>query len=136
MTKSSAKKKNDNIISPLEVATNLSQHWSPQVIAEVNDCYVKVAKLKGEFVWHSHEDEDEMFMILKGQLSIELEDTVVDLREGDVYVVKKGVRHNPIAKEECIVMLLEPKNTLHTGDVLDKKSKSIAEQLTYLDLDT
>jgi mannose-6-phosphate isomerase-like protein (cupin superfamily) len=132
MTKITTKVKNDNIISPLDVATNLSQHWSPQVIGEVNDCYVKVAKLKGEFVWHSHLDEDEMFMVLKGQLSIELEDKVITLKEGDVYVVKKGVRHNPIAEEECLVMLLEPKNTLHTGDVIDDKSKTISEQLTYL----
>ena len=132
MTKITTKVKNDNKISPLDVATNLSQHWSPQVIGEVNDCYVKVAKLKGEFVWHSHLDEDEMFMVLKGQLSIELEDKVITLKEGDVYVVKKGVRHNPIAEEECLVMLLEPKNTLHTGDVIDDKSKAISEQLTYL----
>ena len=132
MTKSTTKAITDNKISPLEVATNLSQYWSPQVIGEVNDCYVKVAKLKGEFVWHAHLDEDEMFMVLKGRLSIELEDKTVELREGDVYVIKKGIRHNPIAEEECLVMLLEPKNTLHTGDVIDDKTKSISEQLTYL----
>jgi mannose-6-phosphate isomerase-like protein (cupin superfamily) len=132
MIKITTKAKIDNKISPLDVATSLSKHWSPQVIGEVNDCYVKVAKLKGEFVWHSHLDEDEMFMVLKGQLSIELEDKVIDLREGDVYVVKKGVRHNPVAEEECLVMLLEPKNTLHTGDVIDEKTKAISEQLTYL----
>jgi mannose-6-phosphate isomerase-like protein (cupin superfamily) len=132
MTKSATKAKINNKISPLEVATNLSQHWSPQVIGEVNDCYVKVAKLKGEFVWHAHLDEDEMFMVLKGRLSIELEDKTVDLKEGDVYIITKGVRHNPIAEEECLVMLLEPKNTLHTGDVIDDKTKSISEQLTYL----
>ena len=135
MIKTTNKVKADNKISPLDVATNLSQHWSPQVIEEVNDCYVKVAKLKGEFVWHAHLDEDEMFMVLKGQLTIELEDKVIDLREGDVYVVKKGVRHNPIAEEECLVMLIEPKDTLHTGDVIDDKSKAITEQLTYIKAD-
>jgi len=122
----------DNKISPLEVATNLTEYWSPQVIGEVNDCYIKVAKLKGEFVWHAHDDEDEMFLILKGQLSIEQEDKVIDLTEGEIFVVKKGVRHNPVAKEECLVMLLEPKNTLHTGDVIDDKTKTISQQLNNL----
>ncbi len=120
----------ENKISPLKVAANLSEYWSPQVIAEVDDFYVKVAKLKGQFVWHTHLDEDEMFMVLKGQLSIEQEDKVTDLREGDIFVIKKGVMHNPVAKHECLVMLFESKNTLHTGDVIDEKTKSISEQLS------
>jgi mannose-6-phosphate isomerase-like protein (cupin superfamily) len=116
-------------LSPLEVAQSLSDYWSPKVISELNDSYVKVAKLKGEFVWHSHKDEDELFMILKGQLAIHFRDRIVHLETGEVYVVPKGVEHNPVAEQECLVMLIENKSTLHTGETLHKKSKSIHEQL-------
>ncbi len=99
------------------------------MIAEVDDSYVKVAKVKGVFGWHAHEHEDELFLILAGRLRIEMEDGAVDLGEGDVYVVPKGKRHNPIAEEECHVLLIERKSTLHTGDMLSEKTRSIADQL-------
>lgn len=117
-------------LSPIDVANSLTEYWSPKVVAEVNDSYVKVAKLKGSFVWHKHEHEDEMFIVLKGQLIIELRDTKIELDAGDMYVVAKGVEHNPIAEEVCLVMLIENKSTLHTGNIIDEKSKSIQEQLT------
>ena len=115
--------------NPLQLAEALSDYWSPKIIAEVNDSYVKVAKLKGHFVWHSHENEDEMFVILQGELVIEFRDKKVALKAGDIYVVPAGVEHNPVAKNDCLLMLIENKSTLHTGTLSDKNSKSIQQQL-------
>jgi mannose-6-phosphate isomerase-like protein (cupin superfamily) len=115
--------------SPRKVAAALTELWSPRVIAEVDDSYVKVAKIKGVFGWHAHEHEDELFLILAGHLRIEMENGAVDLDEGDVYVVPKGTRHNPIADEECHVLLIERKSTLHTGDMVTEKTRSLADQL-------
>jgi mannose-6-phosphate isomerase-like protein (cupin superfamily) len=115
--------------SPRKIAAALTELWSPRVIAEVDDAYVKVAKVKGVFGWHAHADEDELFLILAGHLRIELEDGAVELDEGDVYVVPKGVRHNPVADGECHVLLIERKSTLHTGDAVTDKTRSIADQL-------
>lgn len=94
-----------------------NDQWSPKVIAELNGQHVKLAKVEGEFVWHSHEDEDEMFYIIKGQLIIEFRDRTEELGPGDMIVVPKGVEHRPIAKEEVWLMLFEPAQTKHTGDV-------------------
>jgi mannose-6-phosphate isomerase-like protein (cupin superfamily) len=99
------------------------------VIAEVDDAYVKVAKLHGSLAWHSHEREDELFLVLKGRLRIEMESETVELDAGQLFVVPKGVRHNPVAEQECDVLLIERKSTLHTGDVLTERTRSIAEQL-------
>lgn len=115
--------------SPRQIAASLTELWSPRVIAEVDDSYVKVAKVKGTFGWHAHEHEDELFLILAGHLRIEMEDGAVELGEGDVYVVPKGKRHNPIADEECQLLLIERKSTLHTGDMVTEKTRSIADQL-------
>jgi mannose-6-phosphate isomerase-like protein (cupin superfamily) len=115
--------------SPLEAAESLTEYWSPLVIAELDDSYVKVAKLKGTLAWHSHDDEDELFLVLKGSLRIEFESSHVDLQEGDLHVVPRGVRHNPVAREECLVMLIERKSTLHTGNVKTHKTRDISEQL-------
>jgi mannose-6-phosphate isomerase-like protein (cupin superfamily) len=120
------------IASPRQIAAALSEHWSPRVVGEVDDSYVKVAKVQGTFGWHSHADEDELFFILKGHLRIEMEAGAVDLSEGDLFVVPKGVRHNPVAEQECHVMLIERKSTLHTGDMVTDKTRSIAEQLRPL----
>ena len=91
--------------------------------------YVKVAKVQGTFVWHSHDDEDELFFILQGRLHIEMEnEPTVELREGDAFVVPKGVRHNPVAPEECLVMLIERKSTAHTGNEITEKTRSLADQ--------
>ena len=107
----------------------VSEYWSPKVISRVNDQYVKIAKVKGEFVWHNHKDEDELFLIVRGRLRMQLEGDEVELNAGDIYVVPKGVMHNPVADEECWVMLIEPVTTKHTGDVETPMTKSIAEQL-------
>ncbi|MFC5476217.1 cupin domain-containing protein [Paraherbaspirillum soli] len=118
-----------NVISPKQVAASLSEHWSPRVVAEVDDSYIKVAKINGSLAWHSHDNEDELFLVLKGHLRIEMEQGSVELSEGEMYVVPKGVRHNPVAEQECHVMLIERKSTLHTGDVVTEKTRSLAEQL-------
>lgn len=115
--------------SPLLEADSLTEFWSPKVIGEVDNAYVKVAKLKGEFCWHAHDDEDELFHVLKGSLRLEMEDQTVVLNEGEMFVMPKGVRHNPVADEECLVMLIEKKTTLHTGDIVMEKTRSIEEQL-------
>lgn len=117
------------ISTPAQVAASLGELWSPRVVAEVDDAYVKVAKVHGSLAWHSHDDEDELFFVLKGRLRIEMESGTVELGEGDMYVVPKGVRHNPVAESECHLMLIERKSTLHTGNVVTEKTRSIAEQL-------
>jgi mannose-6-phosphate isomerase-like protein (cupin superfamily) len=117
------------VVSPKRVALALTEHWSPRVIGEVDDVYVKVAKVQGTLAWHSHENEDELFLILKGHLRIEMENGAVELDEGEMFVVPKGVRHNPVADEECHVLLIERKTTQHTGDVTTEKTRSLADQL-------
>jgi mannose-6-phosphate isomerase-like protein (cupin superfamily) len=116
-------------VSPRIIAAGLTELWSPRVVGEVDDAYVKVAKVRGVFGWHTHADEDELFLILKGRLRIEMEQGPVELGEGEMFVVPKGTRHNPIADDECHVLLIERKSTLHTGDVVSEKTRSLAEQL-------
>jgi mannose-6-phosphate isomerase-like protein (cupin superfamily) len=118
--------------SPGLVANSLDELWSPRVVAEVDDAYVKVAKVQGVFGWHSHTGEDELFLVLKGNLRIEMEGGAVELAEGELFVVPKGVRHNPVAHDECHVMLIERKSTLHTGDSVNEKTRSLEEQLRPL----
>lgn len=116
-------------VSPLQLAQSLSELWSPRIVAELDDSYVKVAKILGTLAWHSHDEEDELFYILKGSLRIEMENETVELAEGQAYVVPKGVRHNPVAHEECLVMLVERKSTLHTGSVMTPRTRTLDEQL-------
>jgi len=94
-----------------------NDHWSPKIVGELNGQEVKLAKLKGEFVWHDHANEDEMFFIVKGILKLEFRDKTIELHPGEMLVVPKGVEHKPIAEEEVWVMLFEPASTKHTGDV-------------------
>ena len=115
--------------SPKQIAASLTEFWSPRVIAEVDDAYIKVAKVKGTLAWHSHDNEDELFLVLKGQLKIEMEDRTVELNEGDMFVVPKGVRHNPVAEQECHIMLIEKKTTQHTGSTVTDKTRSLVDQL-------
>jgi mannose-6-phosphate isomerase-like protein (cupin superfamily) len=106
----------------------VTEHWSPKVVGRVNDQLLKVAKIKGQLVWHAHDDEDELFHIVKGEMRIEFEQETVHLREGDFLTVPKGVRHNPVADEECWILLIEPASTKHTGDEMTPKTRSIEEQ--------
>jgi mannose-6-phosphate isomerase-like protein (cupin superfamily) len=118
-----------HVLSPKTAASALTDYWSPRVIGEVDDAYIKVAKALGTFGWHQHDDEDELFLILAGHLRIEMEAGAVELSEGDLFVVPKGVRHNPVAEQECCLMLLERKSTRHTGNVVTERTRSLAEQL-------
>lgn len=96
--------------------SKFSEHWTPKVIAEMNDYQFKLVKVKGEFVWHNHSDTDEVFIVLDGCLKIEFADHTVELNAGEMYVVPKGVQHKPYAEEECKVMLVEPKGVVNTGE--------------------
>ncbi|MEO9080101.1 MAG: cupin domain-containing protein [Rhodanobacter sp.] len=116
-------------IAPRQAASALTEYWSPRVIGELDESYLKVAKLLGRFGWHSHDDEDEMFLVLAGQLRIEMEAGAVELAEGELFVVPKGVRHNPVAEAECLILLIERKSTLHTGSEVTERTRSIAQQL-------
>ncbi len=116
-------------MSPKEIAATLTEYWSPRVIAEVDESYIKVAKVHGAIGWHSHDNEDELFIILKGSLSIDMEAGPVVLSEGELFVVPKGVSHNPIAQDECLVMLIERKSTLHTGNIVNERTRSLEDQL-------
>ncbi len=94
-----------------------SDHWNPKIIGSLNGQDVKLAKVKGEFVWHDHKHEDELFLVIKGELDIHFEHEVKTIKEGELIIVPKGVRHKPVAKDECWVMLYEPHETKHTGAV-------------------
>jgi len=93
-----------------------SEHWTPKIIAEMNDYQFKLVKIKGEFVWHNHSDTDEVFIVIEGSMKIEFKDEVVELNEGEMYVVPKGVEHKPFAEDECKVLLVEPRGIVNTGD--------------------
>ncbi len=108
----------------------VTDHWTPRVIGRVNDQYVKVAKLLGELVWHAHDDEDELFLVVHGTLRIQLEgDREVTLGPGQLYVVPAGVRHNPVADEEVGIVLIETVTTKHTGDVVSDRTVPLERQL-------
>ncbi len=106
-----------NVINVKDKFDLFSEHWTPKIIGELNNQQVKIAKVKGEFVWHNHKDEDELFYIIKGTLKIETKTETLVLREGDMTIIPKGVDHKPIAEEEVWLMLFEPAVTKHTGEI-------------------
>ena len=115
-----------NLLAAFE---QVGRYWSPKVVGRVNDQFVKVAKLHGELAWHQHDDEDEMFLVVRGALRIQFEDGPdALLREGDFCVVPKGTLHNPVAEDDCWVVLIETVTTRHTGGVMAPHTRSIAEQ--------
>ncbi len=99
-----------------------TDQWSPKIVADLNDCHVKLAKVQGEFVWHHHADEDELFIVIQGELTIELRDGQVTLGPGELVVIPKGVEHRPVAREEVQLMLIEPMGISHTGDVITERT--------------
>src|SRR5277367_2638418 len=114
----------------IDALSNIQEHWSPRVVGCVNDQYIKVAKLKGQLAWHKHDDEDELFQVVKGRLVIQFEgDREVVLLPGEFCVVPKGIMHNPVAYDECWIVLIETMTTKHTGDLDTPLTRSIAEQL-------
>ena len=108
---------------------SFSEHWSPHVAGDVNDMQVKLAKLKGEFVWHHHEHEDELFLVVRGRLTMRFRDRDVVLDPGEFLVVPRGVEHLPVAEEECEVILLEPATTLNTGNLRNERTRETLERL-------
>ncbi|MFO7892167.1 MAG: cupin domain-containing protein [Longimicrobiales bacterium] len=108
----------------------VDEHWFPRIVARVNDHYLKVAKVEGALTWHAHDGQDELFLVLKGRLTLQIEgrDDIV-LEPGDVFVVPAGVRHHPVAEEECWIALVEPVDTDHTGGQPSGKHRSIEDQL-------
>ncbi len=104
-------------------------HWRPRIIAELNDSYVKAVKLKGEFVWHHHDHEDELFLVIKGKLRMKFRDREEIVRAGEFIVVPRGVEHLPIAEEEVHLILLEPKTTLNTGNVRNERTVTELERI-------
>jgi mannose-6-phosphate isomerase-like protein (cupin superfamily) len=102
--------------------SRFSEHWSPKIIAQMNDYHFKLVKVQGEFVWHDHPETDEVFLVVSGKLDIHFRDGVVTLSEGELYVVPKGVEHKPVAEAECHILLVEPAGTVNTGGVVDEKT--------------
>ena len=105
------------------------EYWSPKILGEVNESYVKIAKLKGEFIWHIHENEDEMFFVLKGKFNMEYRDKTVEINENEFVIVSRGVEHRPVADEEVSVMLFEPKTILNTGDTCNEFTKERLQKI-------
>ncbi|MBV8918773.1 cupin domain-containing protein [Bradyrhizobium sp.] len=109
-----------------EKLATFSEHFSPRTVTQFNDCDVMVAKLKGEFIWHKHDETDDFFFVLKGQLDIELRDKTVALGPGQIYVVPRGVEHRPVAREEVHILLIEPTGTPNTGDARTAAPRKLA----------
>lgn len=106
-----------------------TEHWSPKIVGELNDFYVKLVKLQGEFVWHHHDEEDEMFLVVKGRLQMSFREKDLWLNEGEFVIVPRGVEHMPVAPDEVHVVLFEPKSTLNTGNVESEKTVTDLEQI-------
>ena len=115
----------DTTISKVNLAQkfdSFKDRWSPKIVGEINESFVKLAKLEGEFVWHHHEAEDEMFLVIKGSLLMKLRDRDIQIDEGEFVIIPRGVEHLPVATEEVHVLLLEPKSTLNTGNVTNERT--------------
>jgi mannose-6-phosphate isomerase-like protein (cupin superfamily) len=106
-----------------------SDHWHPRILGEVNDCHIKAVKLKGEFVWHHHDNEDELFLVIKGTLRMKFRDHEATIREGELVIVPRGVEHLPVADEEVHLILIEPKSTLNTGNVTNERTVAQLEHI-------
>ena len=109
--------------------SRFSDYWSPKIAGEINDSYLKLVKVKGEFVWHHHDNEDELFLVVKGRLTIKLRDQDILLEEGEFVIIPRGVEHCPVAEEEAHILLLEPKTTLNTGNVSSERTVPDLERI-------
>ena len=106
-----------------------TENWSPKVVGELNNQYVKLVKFEGEFTWHKHDMEDELFYVVKGSFRMELRDKQVELNEGDMMIIPRGVEHRPVAEQQVWVMLFEPASTLNTGNVINEKTKHVLDRI-------
>jgi mannose-6-phosphate isomerase-like protein (cupin superfamily) len=116
-------------VNLLEKFGLFEERYQPRIVGELNDHQVKVVKLLGEFVWHHHENEDELFLVVKGRMRMGLRDGDIDLTEGELFIVPKGVEHKPSAEEECWVVLIEPRSTLNTGNVVSERTVAELERI-------
>ena len=116
-------------VSVSEKLATFTDHWKPRIVAELNGQHLKVVKFKGPFIWHQHELEDELFLVVKGHLRMEFRDRSVDLKEGELLVVPRGVEHRPVADEETHVLLFEPASTVNTGNVCDERTVQQLERI-------
>lgn len=116
-----------NKVNLAEKLALFSEHWSPKIVDELNDSYIKLARLKGEFLWHSHEAEDEMFFVVKGRLTIRFREEDIALESGEFLVVPRGVEHMPVAEDEVEVLLIEKKTTRNTGNVQSERTVDAPE---------
>jgi len=117
------------VVNLHETLSRFTERWSPKIVGEVNDSYVKLAKLQGEFVWHHHEAEDEMFLVLSGTLTMRLRDRTLTIRPGEFVIVPRGVEHLPVAAEDVALLLVEPKTTLNTGNVRNERTRPELDRL-------
>lgn len=106
-----------------------NDHWNPRIVGELNGQHIKLGKFKGEFVWHKHDQEDEMFLVLKGSFRMELRDRTIELKEGEFLIIPKGTEHRPVADEEVCVMLFEPAGTVNTGDAPGALTRHTLEKI-------
>ncbi len=116
-------------INIAEKLTLFSDHWNPRIVGELNGQHVKLVKFQGEFVWHKHDDEDELFYVLDGQFNMEFRDKTVELKAGEFLIVPRGVEHRPVAAQEVAVMLFEPNTTLNTGDTKGELTRDTLEKI-------
>lgn len=117
------------VVNLRDKLARFTEHWSPKIVGEVNDTYVKLVKFRGEFVWHHHEAEDELFLVISGRLVIRLRDRDLRLEPGEFVIIPKGVEHCPVAEDEVEVMLLEPRTTLNTGNVRNQRTLTELERI-------
>ena len=117
------------VVNLNEKLAKVKEPWSPKIVGEVNDSYVKIVKFTGEFVWHHHENEDELFLVIKGRLRMKFRDREAVIREGEFVIVPRGVEHLPMAEEEVHLVLLEPQTTLNTGNVTNEKTVRTLERI-------
>ncbi|MGZ8538225.1 MAG: cupin domain-containing protein [Flavisolibacter sp.] len=106
-----------------------NENWNPRIVGELNGQYVKLVKFEGEFTWHKHDMEDELFYVVKGSFRMELQDKHVELSEGDMMIIPRGVEHRPVAEQQVWVMLFEPASTLNTGNVINDKTKHVLDRI-------
>ncbi|MCI0452045.1 MAG: cupin domain-containing protein [Candidatus Latescibacteria bacterium] len=118
-----------SVVNIAKTFERFSEHWSPKIVGELNGQLVKLVKFKGEFVWHHHDVEDEMFLVVRGSFDMHLRDRVERIHEGEFFIVPRGVEHKPVANEEAHVLLFEPASTLNTGNVRNERTKERLERL-------
>ena len=118
-----------NKVNLVEKLSEIPDFWNPRIVGALNGQLVKLAKIQGVFDWHSHAEEDELFMVVKGRMKIEFRDRIVDLDEGEIYIVPAGVEHRPSADHECHILLFEPDSTINTGDLRNQRIRIELEEI-------